>query len=304
VYGRKVLRQKRYITMQDTLRAIVHHALGANVQDYTDVGGGSINQTACVTVLGTRCFIKWNEDAPPYFFLREAQGLELLRSTQTIRIPHIVAQHEATPDTPAYLMLEWLEPSMRRSNAFSEQFGQALAQLHRHTRPEFGLEYDNYIGTLKQINAPREEWVAFYRDCRLMPQIMLAQLKGLMPPDRLNMLMNLMDVLEIFIPEDDVASLLHGDLWGGNYLVLANDTPVLIDPAVYYGNREVELAMTELFGGFSPRFHAAYREAYPLLPDYEHRRALYQLYPLLVHLNLFGESYGAQVEAICQRYVG
>jgi fructosamine-3-kinase len=179
-----------------------------------------------------------------------------------------------------------------------------LADLHRHTSDKHGLDQDNFIGRLPQPNPPTPSWTAFYREHRIGFQMQMARQKGLLPPHRQHALARLMDRLPDLLDDQAIPpSLLHGDLWGGNYLVDAQGQAVLIDPAVYYGHREMDLAMTELFGGFSSRFYDAYDEAYPLY-GYAERRALYQLYYILVHLNLFGEHYGGQVDSIAGRYAG
>jgi protein-ribulosamine 3-kinase len=165
--------------------------------------------------------------------------------------------------------------------------GRMLAALHRHTGERYGWEHDNWIGLSPQPNGWRDDWVAFYRDCRLTPQ--LARAKLLREADAL--LAGLAAFFKGYRPE---ASLLHGDLWSGNAGFLADGSPVIFDPAVYYGDREADLAMTELFGGFSAAFYTAYREAWPLDAGYERRRDLYNLYHVLNHANLFGGSYRAQ----------
>jgi fructosamine-3-kinase len=180
-----------------------------------------------------------------------------------------------------------------------------LAALHRHTSTQYGLDHDNFIGELPQLNGRSADWVEFYRDQRIAPQVSIARQRGLLHRERERLLTRVMDRLpNLFGVHSEPPALLHGDLWSGNYMVADGDEPVIVDPAVYYGNREVEIAFTELFGGFPGGFLDAYHEAYPLAPDYRERRALYQLYPLLVHLNHFGEGYGPQVDAVCAHYVG
>ncbi len=265
-----------------------------------------INQTALVEMGHERCFVKWKTDAPPRFFEAESRGLVALRATGLIRVPEVIQYAERNGSRPAFLVMEWIDEE-RPSNPrqFAQNFGQALAQQHRITAPAFGLDHDNYIGELPQCNTQRPHWVDFYRDQRITRQMELARVNGHLPARREALLTRLMDRLnDLLSGITSVPSLLHGDLWSGNFLTIGGNLPVVVDPAVYYGEREVEMAFTELFGGFPMGFYAAYREAYPLDPGYEDRRALYQLYPLLVHLNIFGESYGGQVDAVCHRYVG
>jgi fructosamine-3-kinase len=220
-------------------------------------------------------------------------------------VPEVIAQREATDALPAYLILEWIDQAAHSmSRNFATNFGHAIAQLHSITQPMFGLDFNNFIGELPQSNEPTDTWITFYRDQRIAPQVALARERGHLPHERETLLTKLMDRLDdLLAGTSNKPALLHGDLWSGNFLVTAEDQPVIVDPAVYYGEREVEIAFTELFGGFPAGFMNAYREAYPLDPGYEERRTLYQLYPLLVHLNMFGESYGQRVDTICRYYV-
>lgn len=267
------------------------------------VAGGDINAAACVETGQSAYFIKWNPEPLPNLFEVEARGLELLAAPGAIRVPAVFGYGESQNGRPAFIVLEWIEQGNAGRSVVGETLGRQLAQLHRETAPHFGLDHDNYIGALPQPNGPLDSWVDFYRERRLGFQRELAREKGLMPRERDRRLGQVMDQLDRWIDDDDVRpSLLHGDLWGSNYLVDARSRPVLIDPAVYYGHREIELAFTELFGGFPAGFYAAYDEAYPLAPDYEERRPLYQLYHLLTHLNLFGASYAGSVDRILQRY--
>jgi fructosamine-3-kinase len=289
--------------MADTLSAIVEQAFGTR-PDHARYLGGTLNQTAQVEVKSDRYFVKWKADAPSHFFEIEARGLNLLRNAGAIRTPQVISHSEASEKLPAFLILEWIDESPHGpARNFAVNFGHALAQLHRTTQDTFGLDFDNFIGELPQSNKLTAAWPAFYRDQRIAPQVALAKQQGYLPPARESLLNKLMDRLEELLSSTTSSpSLLHGDLWSGNFLVEVDDQPVLVDPAVYFGEREVEIAFTELFGGFPSGFLNVYHEAYPLDAGYGDRRALYQLYPLLVHLNLFGESYGPLVDAICRHY--
>ncbi|MBN2471676.1 MAG: fructosamine kinase family protein [Anaerolineae bacterium] len=281
----------------------VETALGTTIKETGMVYGGDINQAAQLTLHGgDRVFIKWNRGVAPDFFVAEANGLRALAEAGAIRVPAVLA----VGSDPAYLVTEWVESGGRGQMGmdFAERLGHELAALHNHFGSQHGLEDDNYIGSLRQPNARTASWVEFYRDQRIGAQMAIARQRGKLPAAREKALERLQNWLPVFL--DDAAiqpSLLHGDLWGGNYMVAANGDPVLIDPAVYYGHREIDLAMTELFGGFSPGFYSAYNEVYAL-DGYEQRRLLYQLYPLLVHMNLFGGGYAARVDAIVRHYVG
>lgn len=290
------------------LKARFSQVLGKAPTKIHYIGGGSINQAARVEVGKETYFVKWKYNAPSLFFEREGRGLHLLREVGAIRVPEVIHQEEAAPDHPAYLILEWIEESPRAEPlTFAVTFGRALAELHRIESPDalFGLDHDNFIGELPQSNKANPSWITFYRERRLLPQIEIARTRKRLPLARQRLLRGVVDTLEDSLQgAATTPALIHGDLWGGNFLVTAGNQPVLVDPAVYYADREIEIAFTELFGGFPPGFLAAYREAFPLTGGYERRRLVYQLYPLLVHLNLFGERYGAQIDTLCGRLMG
>ncbi len=291
------------MTIPAEVRQALEAALGVTVVDSRMVYGGDINQAARLTLRdGETVFVKWNPAARPDFFRSEAHGLRELARAGAVRVPVVLAES----DSPPFLAMEWIEPSARgRSDpASAERLGRQLALLHNCTADMYGLEQDNYIGSLPQPNSQTRSWVEFFRDQRIGAQMAIARREGQLPPAREAALVRLQEWLPVLL--DDAAirpSLLHGDLWGGNYIIAASGDPVLIDPAVYYGHREIDLAMTELFGGFPPAFHNAYQEICPL-DGYEQRRELYQLYPLLVHMNLFGGSYATHVDSVIRRYVG
>lgn len=265
------------------------------------VSGGDINAAWRIeTTAGQRCFIKWNPRPLPRLFEVEAQGLRLLAHAQALRVPRVIA----VIDQPPALVLEWIEPGANQPSA-AEALGRGLAQQHRAGSTTYGLDHDNYIGATTQINTRADSWLEFYRDQRLGEQMTIAQARGHLPPDRARRLDRVRANLDRWLDSSVVVpSLLHGDLWGGNHLIDTDGQPVLIDPAVYYGDREAEIAFTELFGGFETRFYAAYTEAWPLDRGYADRRDVYNLYHLLNHLNLFGEGYGSAVDAILRRYGG
>ena len=281
------------------LRSALETSIGA-IRSITPVGGGDINAAARVETPDARYFVKWNFHPRPRMFEAEARGLNLLAAAAALRVPRVVA----VIDQPAALVLDWIDLGSNKSAA-AEALGRGLAQQHRSTAPAYGLDHDNYIGSTPQRNTPARSWIEFYRDQRLGAQRALAQQNGHLRADRARRLDRVMERLDQWI-DDATASpaLLHGDLWGGNYLIDAQGNPVLIDPAVYYGDREAEIAFTELFGGFGARFYAAYHETWPLERGYADRRDLYNLYHLLNHLNLFGEGYGGSVDAILRHYAG
>jgi protein-ribulosamine 3-kinase len=229
------------------------------------------------------------EDAPPRAdaFAAEADGLDALRPQ--IRVPQVLDR--GIHNGKAFIVLEHLD--LKRGGDFA-QLGAMLAALHRQTGPRFGWARDNYIGLTPQQNGWRDDWVEFWREHRMRPQVALAKQNGFAVE------MPRLAVLENHRPQ---ASLLHGDLWSGNAGFTA-EGPVVFDPAVYYGDRETDLAMTELFGGFPQEFYRAYNEAFPLPEGYEQRKQLYNLYHLLNHLNIFGGGYLSQVKATLRLLAG
>ena len=285
-----------------SLRDALIAAFGADLLRSTPVSGGDINDAYCLLLTdGTRVFMKANRSASPAFFQAEADGLGAIRDTGAIRVPGVISVGE-DDGVGAYLLLEWMD-SARQRRDFWEAFGRALAAMHRApTSGRFGWDRDNYIGSRPQLNAPRDSWVEFFRDCRLAPQYRDA--RRYLDADDRRRFTRLLDRLEDFLVEPEQPSLLHGDLWAGNFVTGSDGQAWLIDPAVYVGHAEADLAMTELFGGFNGRFYDAYREVDPLQPGYAQRRDLYNLYHLLNHLNLFGIGYLASVRRILERYAG
>jgi fructosamine-3-kinase len=282
-------------------------ALEANLGQVVEAeprGGGDISQAARVRLAhGAQLLVKWHSASLPGLFRAEQRGLALLRSANALRVPEVLAQAEATADIPAFIVLEWLDPGSK-SNRSAEALGTGLAAQHRVLAPSFGLDDDNFIGANPQPNQRSNNWLTFFREQRLGFQMRLAGRNGRLPTQRARRLEILLNRLGDWLPAQPPASLLHGDLWGGNWLATASGEPALIDPAVYYGHREADLAFTELFGGFPAVFYSAYNTAWPLEPGYDKRKDLYNLYHLLNHLNLFGEGYGGSVDSILRRYVG
>jgi fructosamine-3-kinase len=272
------------------------------------VSGGSISRTYRLTTEKGTYFFKWNQNAPPGFFAAEARGLDRLgRAAKTVRIPRVLAWDDPPEGGEGWILMEWIDSGTQglSSRGAAERLGLGLAEIHRTRAEAFGLGEDNFIGILPQPNGWYRNWTDFYRERRLLPQIRLASERGLLPERRSRLLHRLCDRLDQWLERPDLRpSLLHGDLWNGNALADSGGVPCLIDPAAYYGDREVDLAFSEMFGGFPSRFYDAYNEAFPLPPEYSARKPLYQLYYLLVHLNLFGESYGPAVDRIIERYGG
>lgn len=262
------------------------------------VGGGCIHQAYRLEGTGRRYFVKLNRAENATLFEAEAAGLEELLAAAAVKAPRPITHGVA--HRQAFLVLEYLELG-RGDTASLAALGVALARLHRHTAERFGWRQDNFIGATLQRNPRSADWIAFWREARLGFQLELAARRGHRGP-----LQHLGERLlerfpALFQGYAPVPSLLHGDLWAGNHGVTRDGTPVVFDPAVYYGDREADLAMTELFGGFGPAFYRAYEEAYPLDPGYRVRKDLYNLYHVLNHANLFGARYATQAQALMER---
>lgn len=285
------------------LAAKLTKLLGEPVTRLAHAAGGDINEAFLVTLAnGRSLFAKTSVNALPQMFVREAEGLAWLAEARALRLPRVIAATEADSDGPACLVLEQIETQSRGGAAFDEQFGRGLAALHRHGAPCFGLDRPNYLATLAQDNSPAARWPEFYAEQRLAPLAASAERRGLMPRSLMRRLDQLYRDLPSLAGEPEPPARLHGDLWSGNVLAAISGEPVLIDPAVYGGHREIDLAMMRLFGGFSARVFAAYDEAHPLAAGHDDRVALYQLYPLLAHVNLFGSSYITQLDRALSRY--
>jgi fructosamine-3-kinase len=286
------------VSQRDALLAAVSAHVGGPVHVDGLLGGAApVRVSTAVGPKRQRFVLKWSEAGPSAALVAEARGLDLLREAGGVRVPQVLAAE------PSFILME-LIPSGRAAPNFGEVLGRGLAALHRVAAPQFGLDHDNTCGATVQVNHPRSSWVEFYRDCRLAPQVKLLGEKNAGTPRLFALLDAVMDRLDAWLPNDCMASLVHGDLWGGNCLVDARGGPVLIDPAVYFGHREGDLAMMELFGGFDARVFRAYAEAWPLDPGARERRPLYQLYHLLNHANLFGGEYLARVEQVAARFAG
>ncbi|MCJ8211222.1 fructosamine kinase family protein [Mucilaginibacter sp. RS28] len=267
---------------------------------YVPVSGGSINDAYCLETNHGKFMLKVNNaKVYPGMFAAEAKGLKTIASTNTIAVPTVILNGEFEDDS--YLILEWIE-AKRATLKASEALGRRLAEMHRNTAPAFGLDEGNYMGSLPQSNRKHATWKAFFVEERLQPMVKLAVEKRLLNHSEIQLFELLYLKLDDLFYEEQPA-LIHGDLWGGNYLARTDDKPYLIDPAISYGNREFDIAMTTLFGGFTNEFYSAYDEAFPLQKGWEERLDLWNLYPLLLHLNLFGRSYLGQVRAALNSYL-
>ncbi|NCA69541.1 MAG: fructosamine kinase family protein [Sphingobacteriia bacterium] len=279
------------------IAARIESATGSplRIQRQQTVGGGCINRALVLGDATRTFFVKLNGAERLDMFEAEAAGLTELRDAGALRVPAPICT--GVLERESYLVIEHIDLGGRLDGAAA---GRQLAELHRHTGPGFGWQRDNTIGATPQQNAWADDWVTFWRERRLAYQLELAIRNGHSRAlgdsgERL------CAELEHLIGHHPPASLLHGDLWAGNIGSTPGGEPVIFDPAVYFGDRETDLAMTELFGGFAPDFYAAYREAWPLPPEYTTRKMLYNLYHVLNHLNLFGGGYLAQSRGMIER---
>jgi fructosamine-3-kinase len=285
--------------MNAGVRTDVAAALGADVLDARPIGGGDINDAYAVSLGdGRLVFVKTNARAPADMFAAEARGLAWLAEAGALRVPDVLAAGER------FLALELLRAA-RPAADYDERFGRGLAALHGFGADSFGLDHDNYIGRLPQANDPpddpADDWCAFYRERRLEPQLRAAVDAGHIRAPLRRRFDDLLARLEDLVGPGEPPARLHGDLWGGNKHVDDAGGPCIIDPAAYGGHREIDLAMMQLFGGFGARVFEAYDEAQPLAPGWRERVPLYQLYPILVHVNLFGGGYVGSAESALDR---
>ncbi len=263
------------------------------------ISGGSINLCARIDTTSGVYFLKSNDSYKyPLMFEKEVHGLNVLRETKTISIPEVIMTGEE--EGQAFLIMQFVEGSMR-SPDFWKSFGTSLAKLHQTSSQRFGYQEDNYIGSLFQSNRQHNKWADFFTEERLEQQLKLAIVSGKMKNSDEVLFKKLYTLLDTIIPIEN-PSLLHGDLWNGNFITGSKGEPYLVDPAVYYGHREIDLAMTKLFGGFDDEFYQSYQETFPLSPGFEDRIHIHNLYPLMVHVNLFGGGYADQVRGILKKY--
>jgi len=266
----------------------------------TGIGGGCINTAVKLSDGDTHWFVKLNRADLLDMFQAEFAGLAEMAATQTIRVPQPLCT--GTAGGNSYIVMEYIAGGRAGTDGQSKA-GEQLAAMHRHRADRFGWQRDNTIGATEQRNAWQDDWITFWRDQRLGFQLQLAARNGY--GGRLQTLgEKLLDAFPALIDHKPMPSLLHGDLWGGNISFDRNGNPVIYDPATYYGDREADIAMTELFGGFSGDFYTAYNAAWPLDEGYKTRKTLYNLYHVLNHLNLFGGGYGSQAEGMMVRLLG
>jgi protein-ribulosamine 3-kinase len=264
------------------------------------ISGGCINNAIKLMTSDGNFFLKWQTDIPEDMFQKEAEGLKLLSKSGNITTPEVIAIGNI--EGKHYLLMTYIE-SASPKNDYWNHFGTALAEMHRNnTAEEYGLDYDNYIGKLPQPNNIKEVWIDFFIHSRLEFQLKLAVRNRMVDNKFIDRYRKFYEFLPDLLPVDQPA-LLHGDMWSGNVMVGSDGFVCLIDPAVYYGHREIELAFTQMFGGFDYGFYDAYASTYPLEPGFEERVGIYNIYPHMVHVNLFGQSYLNGVESVLRKYL-
>ncbi|WP_370391343.1 fructosamine kinase family protein [uncultured Winogradskyella sp.] len=282
----------------EVLTSHLEDILNTSIVSYRPLSGGDISAVFKIETKTGAYVLKCGAKEKTSLFEAEAQGLNLIAKTQTIATPKVIAvgAHHETP----YLLMEFIASKTPEKEDYNK-LGNQLAQFHNCYAEQFGLSSDNFIGSLFQKNTPSKNWIDFYSINRLGVQFELAVSQGLLNPKEIPSQKEIKNVLKSLC-SDVKPSLLHGDLWSGNYIIAKDGTPYLIDPATYYGHAEVDIAMTKLFGGFGSHFYEAYHDVIPISNHYNERIDLYQLYYLLVHLNLFGRSYYNSVQRILKRY--
>src|ERR1035437_634400 len=274
---------------------------GSAVKKSESLSGGCISNAYKVTFEdGTSFLIKINDHSPADMFIKEAHGLKELQKANAIKVPEVILYDEG------FVLLEFITSVTKKKNFF-EEFGRKFALLHKFKADEFGFYEDNYIGSTPQINindeTTKKNWTSFYFNKRLLYQFKLAEKNGYADSRLRDAFIKTEDKIESILGgSDEMPSLLHGDLWSGNYMTDENGEACLIDPAVYYGHREADLAMTKLFGGFSQLFYDSYNESFPLREGWKYRENIYMLYHVLNHLNLFGSGYYAHALSLMKFY--
>ena len=272
----------------------------SSLREIKPIQGGSINEAYYVRTDDAEYFMKYHRDAPKDFFKSEAIGLRIIKETNTVSVPNYLSYSDQEDN--AFLLLEWIEGEP--TDDTETILGQKVAQLHQCVGRMHGFRNDTYIGLLPQPNKLMPNWLEYFRSYRLGAQIEQGVTKGVIKEDRHKRLEKLLERLDEWVPTFVEPSHLHGDFYSGNWIVGPGGEPFLVDPSFFYGDRQFDIAFTELFSGFSDGFYEAYNEVFPLRADYEEVKPLYQLYYLLAHLNLFGERYGEKVDEIVERYVG
>lgn len=286
----------------------MHNALASHITSLLSIEGsitlkqqfgGDINSAFALISKDNTYFIKYNSATLyPAMFVKEGFALEAMQKATSLTVPHLMLEGEF--NDLSFLVLEWIQQAPRNPS-FDAKLAIGLAELHKNSATSFGFFHDNYIGTLPQLNNREEDWVTFFITQRLEPLVRVVRDKQLLTRSDVTAFTSLFSKLPNLFPEERPA-LLHGDLWSGNVMANKDGLPVLFDPACYYGHREMDIAMMTLFGGFSTQFYNEYNNCFPLEKRWEERIALCNLYPLLVHLALFGISYLSEIQTTLRKF--
>jgi fructosamine-3-kinase len=273
--------------------------ISVSIKNVGVIAGGSINEGSRIQTDHGVYFVKTNDAEPfPGMFEAEAKGLQFLAAHTSFLIPEALAT--GVMESIQWILMPYITPAPKKAT-YWEDFGRKLAEMHQRSAPQFGLEYDNYLGSLPQYNAWTPSWYEFFVEQRLKPQLRMAEERGLASAEMHRYFEKLYKKAHTLFPAEPAAAL-HGDLWTGNFMTDANGNATFFDPAVYYGHREMDIAMSKLFGGFDKRFYDAYNEVYPLEKGWENRIHIANLYPLMAHVNIFGGSYTSQVMGALRKY--
>lgn len=278
----------------------VANASGIEITNMTSVHGGDINQCFCITGKKKKYFLKINNfQEYPLMFEKEANGLKALKREFSLIVPEVIKH--GVDGHFQYLILEWLDKGTAQKKSMYD-LGAALAQMHKINQPYFGWQEDNFIGSLRQSNIQMEDWSSFYAQCRIMPMAEKLFTNKNFDKKDLTDTESFCKKINTLFPNEP-ASLLHGDLWSGNFMITSTGKAAIFDPAVYYGHREMDIGMSRLFGGFDISFYAGYNDVYPLEKEWQKRISLTQFYPILVHSVLFGGHYIQFAKEIIRKFV-
>jgi len=290
------------MTLNSSIKKKVEDFLNSTIINFQPVGGGCISNALKIkSQNGEFYFLKTNSSSKNDMFIKEAHGILELQKANAIKVPSVLHYDNE------FLLIDYITSGKKQKN-FSEDFGRKFALLHKFKSETYGFYEDNYIGSNPQPNIASQEennyWTKFYFNKRILYQLQLAEEFANSTNELRNGISALENKIEEIVTDSgEKPSILHGDLWSGNYIVDEEGYACLIDPAVYYGNREADLAMTKLFGGFDSRFYDSYEEAYPLPDGFEYRENIYKLYHVLNHLNLFGGGYYSQAMSLISFYL-
>lgn len=293
------------VAIQQSIEALLSESLQqqVSIQSSKSLGGGCINHASKVNTNRGTFFVKWNTQGPEDMFLREAECLEALDSSGTsLVIPKVYVKTARQHAEPAYLITDFFHPPTGSTSQQDEVLGRGIAELHQYQHTQYGFDHDNYCGATLQNNSWNSDWVDFFGRQRIWHLVMFIDQKGQWSSAEIKVYEQLLKKLPSLIGHQPAAALNHGDLWSGNYTYTAKG-PGLIDPASYFADREFDLALMAMFGGYSERVWEAYREAYPLPSEWKQRQGLYMLYHYLNHYYLFGGGYGQQAMSIARKYL-